>query len=684
MSPKRTLLLKKFPNGRNKRPQKNILTSLPSIAALPGEDFDTGIIHLDENRRSQVIRIKPMSFPISEDERDAFAAALEQLVRKSELDLQVVVISKLVNVDETLDGYNQARKQSNEYLNWFGDYTHKWFSRVAEVTHIPTREFFIVASTPRIAEAVSDESFERHAKNLVQHMVRIKLEPKVLQRCEVRRLLYSNLRLSAPDTSEQPAEMLNSSSIPDVEIQEYKNNLIVDKTLVATYTMADLASNVWQGWLAKLLMSPIKQYIASLHLQKCNTDQALREAATSIGSKDRKLRELEKDVRENTCTIVDASFHLAIIADAPEELEYGAGLVNAFSRKSALLQLAGNQQFDAWQSCLPLGTNKAGVSHRIKSTDAASLWLGYSDQTGTIAGFPLGFGRANEPVLFGPPRGSVILIVGSNEEERRFAQTILTIRMAVTDYSILQLSEPSHVKHILNAFGPGLSAVIGRDSIDDMSLLRATGFDKIFPLRCLDLSTRTERFPQSSLNKFAKVCRVFAESEDFRIPVISIPDLSLFAESAAGADELKQIIDTAQTLNAVLVVSSSTETLRRFGAIAEMVLAASKTRLVLPQAAEDVDYAREKLVECSSSSSLFSTIDRMQTPKNVWGYLTTSGTAGLIRMIMSPMEHWMYTHSSEDEAIREAMWEEVRTKNPKLSNTDTARQAVYYLGLQNY
>ena len=682
MSSKRTLLLKKFSNGKTRKPQKNILSSLPSIGALNGRDFDDNTMQLDENRHSRVVRIKPFSFPLTEKERIAFAVTLEELVRTSELDLQVVVTSKLVDVDRALEGFNQGRAMTNEYLRWLGDYTHKWFARVADVSCIPTREFYLVASTARIAEENSFESFEHHFKDLMQHMERMKLEPKILKRCELRKLLYSNLRLSFTEISEQPVEMLSPSSIPDVEIQEFKNHLIVDSTFVATYTMTEMASNVWQGWLAKLLMSPIKRFVASLHLQKCDVSRAIEEAKLMIGSNNRTLRELEKDVSKDKCTIVDASFHLATFAETATELEHASELVRKFSQKTAIVQLATNQQFDAWQSCLPIGVNNAGVSHRIKSNDATSLWLGYSDQTGHITGFPFAYGRASEPVLLGPARGSIILIAGSNEEERRLAQTLLTIRMAVTDYSILQFSGSHNLKHLLSALGPGLSAVIGSDGLDDMSLLKATGFDKTFALRCVDLSTTNGRCPKGSLNRFAKVCQLFAESEDARVPVIIIPDLSAFAESPEGFEALEKIIGTAKSLNSVLIINSNTGTLRQSPKISEMILEASETRLIMPQTKVDADFARDKILGCGDSST-FETLARLQFPKDVWCYLTTPHSIGLVRLVMSPMEYWMYSESADDEALREAMWQEVRTKNPKLSNTDAARQSVYYLGLQH-
>lgn len=64
--------------------------------------------------------------------------------------------------------------------------------------------------------------------------------------------------------------------------------------------------------------------------------------------------------------------------------------------------------------------------------------------------------------------------------------------------------------------------------------------------------------------------------------------------------------------------------------------------------------------------------------------LIVGAVHGTIRLVPSPMDYWICTSEPiHDIPKRENMIQEVKLKNPKLTETDACRQAVYYLGLQH-
>ncbi len=118
MSSGNTLLLSKYQRGKRTKPRKSFPTSLGVIAGMPGESNDRGILHLDEHRQSRVIRFNPDSLPLGASERENSAIQIEELIRKTGLNLQLVVISQKMFVEEALQKYELLRNKSNEYLKW--------------------------------------------------------------------------------------------------------------------------------------------------------------------------------------------------------------------------------------------------------------------------------------------------------------------------------------------------------------------------------------------------------------------------------------------------------------------------------------------------------------------------------------------------------------------------------------
>ena len=58
------------------------------------------------------------------------------------------------------------------------------------------------------------------------------------------------------------------------------------------------------------------------------------------------------------------------------------------------------------------------------------------------------------------------------------------------------------------------------------------------------------------------------------------------------------------------------------------------------------------------------------------------GNKSAVNVVVNPMEHWLLATKSADILRRTEMTDEVKAGNPRLSETEAWRQAIYYLGLR--
>jgi hypothetical protein len=116
---------------------------------------------------------------------------------------------------------------------------------------------------------------------------------------------------------------------------------------------------------------------------------------------------------------------------------------------------------------------------------------------------------------------------------------------------------------------------------------------------------------------------------------------------------------------------------------ADSVVKNSHMKLILRQDASDLRLLKETLRLTDAEVLSIENFSKDEEKRRDSQCLLIVGAVhGTIRLVPSPMDYWICTSEPINDIPKRAeMIKEVKAKNPKLSDTDAARQAVYYLGL---
>lgn len=117
------------------------------IHSIPGEDEEEGLVVLSDGSFRKYISCKGINALLfDEAEREMMARTFANFANSCESDIQIIIKSRNLSVDEYLSRYQILLKTDNDYLKWYADYTDKWFRKVQDVTFVPQRDFYVVIS----------------------------------------------------------------------------------------------------------------------------------------------------------------------------------------------------------------------------------------------------------------------------------------------------------------------------------------------------------------------------------------------------------------------------------------------------------------------------------------------------------------------------------------------------------
>jgi type IV secretory pathway VirB4 component len=194
---------------------------------------------------------------------------------------------------------------------------------------------------------------------------------------------------------------------------------------------------------------------------------------------------------------------------------------------------------------------------------------------------------------------------------------------------------------------------------------------------------RLERIAVFILTEYIR--RRAAEYKERRIRFAAIIDeAATLMRFRAGARLLDDLSRRARHYGMMLV--SITQQLKDFFKQAEQadsVVKNSHMKLILRQDPSDLRLLKEtlKLSDAEVVAIEGFTKDE-EKRKDSQCLLIVGATHGVIRLVPSQMDYWICTSEPiTDIPRRQEKIQEVEAKNPKLSKTDTARQAVFFLGL---
>ncbi len=444
------------------------------LHSIPGEDEDEGLVVLADGSLRKYIGCKGINALLfDEAERELLARQFAALANSCDSDIQILVTSRNLSVDEYLSRYQILIKTDNEYLRWYADYTDKWFRRVQEVHFVPQRDFYVIVSyhppdckgqTKPWNGRRSIQKHEEHVETLnrlcktaFEQLRGSNLRPSILSRKEVRNLIYCHLNPSLAETdNEAPRcrpEQAEASSLARSALKVSEQSIWLDSKFVGTQYMIETPHETWMGWLVDLLTLSV-EYTVSMFVHCCDQDSVRKKlqsqyrlgmvASTQLATPDleglestRSAASAIQEFLRSSNKAFDISLYIKTHADTPEKLaQHMDEIRRVFKNRGAIIDRAQMLQMDAWQSTLPVGVDKLAVTHRVMSPVVGTFWPFFTASCGTPDGVPFGFAIASrEPVLLNPffrgagKDANNMFVVGTTGAGKSFAVSMMILRL---------------------------------------------------------------------------------------------------------------------------------------------------------------------------------------------------------------------------------------------------------------
>ncbi|MBX9666146.1 MAG: hypothetical protein K2X93_00950 [Candidatus Obscuribacterales bacterium] len=664
--------------------------TLSMIRSISGERASAGLVKLEDGSIVRIMKLNGFSLAFGDQIHRvcaAFESAIQCLGKNSRM--QFLVINKPVDVERNMDAYAKLCVDDSPYLSWYADYTRKWFARVCEVVMVPNREFYVILVAESSKRQPRGESLQQQISTLSRLTNRVTaifekecLQPQLLSKAEVRRLLYSCMRPSyASGLREESVEVLNKSTLPSVRMVEEDGRMAMDSVLVSNQVVSDLPDQVKPGWLMSLVTFPFPSSL-SIHVRVADEKKVLQDASSYPAELKRKINRLSTQSKR----LIELSIYFSTYGDLREKPEpIFSGQIDAaralFSKHNALLTPDFDQR-SAWLSGLPLGIDSGGIAHCLPVEQSGVFCPLVTGSCGDLSGWPMGFAvYSREPVFLNATNKLSIYALASKKADLSFFESLITLRMLSTNLRVLGFDDEkgtssARLAELIETLGPNIASRVRMNESGSF-----VAEDTLFAETALtlleigkDLGTAaTEKCKQFIIDwvkKYESGPRKFA---------FLLGDLNAFQ----GNTELLEFIYQLVEKKKLVVIAGNTvaqlDSLKRQSAIANQY---SEVKLALPLAAHEHSLAT-KTLSLKSFGSAIPTIKK-RSERQVPCFLRTQDNHGLMWLIPSPMDYWLCAnHSRSNKEQIKRMKSEVGTRNPKLSKTDVARQTMYYLGLND-
>jgi len=443
------------------------------IYSIPGEDEEEGLVVLCDGSFRKYIACKGINALLfDEADREMMARTFANFANSCDSDIQIIIKSRNLSVDEYLSRYQILLKTDNDYLKWYADYTDKWFRRVQDVTFVPEREFYIVISyhppdckTGKMWNGRRSiqkheeylETLNRYVKTACEQLRGSNLKPAILSRKETRNLIYSDLNPTLYEKDpEAPASRPNvseASTLAGSAMKVTDEHLWLDGKFIGTQYMFATPHETWMGWLVDLLTLSV-EYTLSFFIHQCDQDKVRRDlkfkyrlghvASTQLAAPD--LEGLEstrsaataiQEFLRSSNKAFDVSLYISTFADSQEHLAQNMDEIRrVFKNRGAQMDRGQMLQLDLWQSTLSVGVDKMATVHRVMSPIVGTMWPFFTASCGTPDGVPFGFALASrEPVLLNPffrgqgKDANNMFVVGTTGAGKSFAVSMLILRL---------------------------------------------------------------------------------------------------------------------------------------------------------------------------------------------------------------------------------------------------------------
>jgi type IV secretory pathway VirB4 component len=444
-----------------------------------------GVVVLKDGSLRKYISLSGCNLLLSDDhEKDLLARQFTSFVDSCDSDIQIIVRSRHLAVEEYLSNYQMHVKTEDEYLKRFADYTDKWFRSIQGLSFIPQREFYIVISFQppdcgagktwsgaRSQEKHDDYLYiiERMTQNAFDQLHQSNLKPKILGLQQVRNLIYSDLNpsLSAREPEAPPSDpaISEASCLTRSALEVQDRYLWLDGKYITTHYVSKLPHDTWIGWLVDLMSVGI-EYTFSLFIHQCDQETVRsnlkrkyhlsKMANAQVNVSDLEAYELtaqtETAIQEflrSSSKAYDVSIYVSCLGDSLEHLQRHTDEIDrVLKNRGATIQKGELLQLDGWQSTLCVGVDKLAIVNRVMSPIVGTLWPFFTASCGTPDGVPFGFALASrEPVLLNPffrgagKEANNMFVVGTTGAGKSFAISMLILRLLPTGVRFILLDK---------------------------------------------------------------------------------------------------------------------------------------------------------------------------------------------------------------------------------------------------
>ncbi len=443
------------------------------LHSIPGEDEEEGLVVLADGSMRKYLAVKGINVLLFDDvDREQMARQFSNFVNSCESDIQIIIKSRHLSVDEYLSRYQKTILSDNEYLKWYADYTDKWFRRIQDVSFVPQRDFYVVISyqppdckpgqiwsgrrSIQRHEEYAD-SLNRLVKTAFEQLRQGNLRPRILTRKEVRNLIYSDLNpsLSHRDPEAPPShpQLSEASCLAGSALKVQNEYLWLDGKFIGTQYMFKMPHDTWMGWLVDLLTLGV-EYTMSVFIHQCNQDKVRAEmkrkyhlgmvTSTQLATPDleglegtkRAAAAIQEFLRSSNKAF-DCSLYISSQCDTAEQLNQNMDEIRrVFKNRGANMDRGQLLQLDAWQSTLSVGVDRLAIVHRVMSPIVGTMWPFFTASCGTPDGVPFGFAlTSREPVLLNPffrgagKDANNMFVVGTTGAGKSFAVSMLILRL---------------------------------------------------------------------------------------------------------------------------------------------------------------------------------------------------------------------------------------------------------------
>jgi hypothetical protein len=265
------------------------------VHSICGDDSEDGVVVLSDGTLRSYIKcwgINALLFDHAEEE--ALARSFADLANTCESDIQIIIKSRNLPVDEYLSRYQTLLQSDDAYLRWLADFTDLWFRRKQTVEFVPQRDFYVIVSfrppdcdnqhagkvwSGRRSIQAHEESLEslnRLTRIACEQLRQANLRPVVLARKQVRDLIYADLNPTLarrePEAPPSRPGISDASVLSQSAMKVASDHLWLDKRYVATQYLQHPPHEAWLGWLVNLLTLSV-EYTVSIFIHTCDQDK---------------------------------------------------------------------------------------------------------------------------------------------------------------------------------------------------------------------------------------------------------------------------------------------------------------------------------------------------------------------------------------------------------------------------